>query len=181
MEESIWVDYSGQSTKELITLETKNCRIDSLVCAFERGLNIKYQLNKYDPNVDTDHYLKLSSEEYTILAIRALDREVNNGGYHQFFTNSSARYVPVIVSLLYEIGCPITAKITQDAINCLNISQSPTEAEVEIAIYTEIESEEERISKALDNCNDRFYKETEDIFYKLFEYIKLNSEKIILP
>jgi hypothetical protein len=49
---------------------------------------------------------KLSQEEQMYLAVIALDREVNNGGYTQFFLNTS----------LLRIGCPVAAKITEKAI-----------------------------------------------------------------
>jgi len=59
---------------------------------------------------------KLSQEEQMYLAVIALDREVNNGGYTQFFLNTSREYTPMIVDSLLRIGCPVAAKITEKAI-----------------------------------------------------------------
>jgi hypothetical protein len=58
----------------------------------------------------------LSQEERTVLAVRALDREVNNGGYYQFFCNSSKQFAPEIVQSLF---CRRTARITQRAISAV--------------------------------------------------------------
>jgi len=43
-----------------------------------------------------------------------LDREVNNGGYHQFFCNSSQKFAPQIVQSLAHIGCRRAAKIVRE-------------------------------------------------------------------
>jgi hypothetical protein len=64
----------------------------------------------------------LTEEERIILAIEALEREVNNGGYSQFFLNSSREYAPVMVRALERIGCLKTAKITQKALDALQSS-----------------------------------------------------------
>jgi len=44
---------------------------------------------------------------------------VNNGGYDQFFTNSSREFASTIVDSLQHIGCKKTADITQKAIKAL--------------------------------------------------------------
>ena len=40
MEELPWLDYTGQSTPELIACKNSH-RIDSLLCAFEEGIQAK--------------------------------------------------------------------------------------------------------------------------------------------
>src|SRR5579862_9885762 len=103
-----WLDgYSGQTVDQLLALEGKY-RIDSLVLAFEQAMDQKAA------EVGEE---SLTEEEGIILAIEALEREVNNGGYGQFFVNSSRAYAPVIVPALGRIGCPRTADITQKALN----------------------------------------------------------------
>ncbi len=75
-----WLDgYNGESVDELIALEGKY-RTDSLVLAFEQAMDQK------EARVGED---KLTAEEHVILAVEALEREVNNGGYEQFFLNAS--------------------------------------------------------------------------------------------
>jgi Domain of unknown function (DUF4375) len=69
-----FVAYSGETTNELLGYPAQGQR-DVLVRAFEEGL-----LRKATRTGER----ALSTEERTILAVRALDREVNNGGYHQF-------------------------------------------------------------------------------------------------
>jgi hypothetical protein len=70
-----WLDYEGQDTAEILACKGTH-RIDSLLCALEQAIQLRQERM---PEVAT------SPEELTLLAIMALDREVNNGGYHQFF------------------------------------------------------------------------------------------------
>jgi hypothetical protein len=99
--------YSGQSTDELIALDGI-FRTDSIILAFEQALDQKaYRLGDS----------ALSAEEVIILAIEALEREVNNGGYEQFFTNSSKEYASVIIDALNRIGCVQVADLTNRAEN----------------------------------------------------------------
>ena len=59
--------YGGQTTDELIALESEY-RIDSLVLAFEAALDAKAEHSK---------------QERVVLAVEAVEREVNNGGFTQ--------------------------------------------------------------------------------------------------
>ena len=107
-----WLDgYSGQSVDELIALEGEY-RIDALVVAFDQALDQKAAANGDD---------SLSAEERVIVAIVALESEVNNGGYLQFFQNSSREFAPIIVQALERIGCARTAAITRKAIDALHL------------------------------------------------------------
>jgi len=74
-----WLDYAGQTTAELLALEGAY-RIDSLVVAFETA--IQQKLYREDAPEG-------SNEECIVLAVEVLEREVNNGGFDQFFRNSS--------------------------------------------------------------------------------------------
>ncbi|MBX3437178.1 MAG: DUF4375 domain-containing protein, partial [Planctomycetaceae bacterium] len=84
--------YSGQTIQELIALKDSH-RIDSLVLAVEQALR-----NKPDA--------ELSEPERVVLAVEAMEREVNNGGYQQFFGNPSREYAGFLVRALGLIRCP---------------------------------------------------------------------------
>jgi hypothetical protein len=106
-----WLEgYSGQTTEELIDLEGEY-RTDSLVLAFEQALDQKAARVGLEG---------LTEEERVVLAIETIEREVNNGGYGQLFTNSS-EYTPLFVSALHDIGCPEVAELTEQAIAALGI------------------------------------------------------------
>lgn len=160
-----FVAYSGETTNELLGYPSQGQR-DSLVRAFEEGLQRK---------VSRTGERALSIEERTVLAVRALDREVNNGGYHQFFFNSSKRFAPEIVQSLSRIGCRRTTKITQRAINALHVAPL-TVARVEAAMR---KTNEER-DRELERCDEWFYRTPQGIPRRLYAFIKAKSERIRL-
>ena len=70
----------------------------------------------------------LSEEEIIVLAVEALEREVNNGGYSQFFVNSSREFTPIMVYALVRIGCPETSEITKRAVKAAGFQGLAPEA-----------------------------------------------------
>ena len=113
-----WLEYSGESAEQLLSLEGQY-RTEALVLAFEQAINQK---------AEREGMPSLTDEERIVLAVEALEREVNNGGYDQFFVNSSREFVPTIVGALQRIGCKKTATITQRAIKALGTSDLTVEA-----------------------------------------------------
>src|SRR5512146_179365 len=97
-----WHEYAGESAVQLFDLAGAR-RADSLVVAFETAL---------DQKAATFGFAALSQPERDVLAVEALEREVNNGGYGQFFRNSSNAYAAEVVDALLRIGCPHVAAIT---------------------------------------------------------------------
>jgi hypothetical protein len=161
-----WLDgYSGQSAGQLLMLEGKY-RTDSIVLAFEEAIRQKAEREGAEVLTDV---------ERIVLAVQALEREVNNGGYHQFFVNSSREFAPTIVSSLQRIGCKKTASITQRAITALGAS-SPT-----LEMIDDVLAEDnQRIMQKLTRCDDAYYKSAEPIADRLFSFIRANEKEIKL-
>lgn len=167
MTELKWLEeYAGQTTGELISLESEY-RADSLVLAFEQALEHKAAKAGMDG---------LSDEECVVLAIEALEREVNNGGYEQFFFNSSNEFAPIMVDALNRIGCSETAAITQRAIDALGIEGTITVDAIECAMEEDDEDRDDRLNE----CDDQYYEKAGDLAGPLLEFIKNNSDKINL-
>src|SRR5882724_2093805 len=101
--------YSGQTTAQLLAMAPQY-RVDSIVLAFEQALDAK---------TAGANAIALTQAERTILAVEALEREVNNGGYSLFFINSSKEYAADVVPALERIACRKTARITANAIQAL--------------------------------------------------------------
>ena len=164
MNNMAWLDgYSGQSTEELLCLEGKY-RTDSIILAFEQALQQKAELRGKD---------SLSSEENVILAVEALEREVNNGGYGQFFINSSKEYAHFIVSALERIGCNEVARLTQQAIQALGLKQVTIDS-----IDTEMQSTNEQRDEKLGEYDKQYYSVAGDLAGPLLSFIKENKERI---
>jgi hypothetical protein len=163
MHELQWLDeYHGESVDELIALEGKY-RTDSLVSAFEQMIDQKAA------RVGDDN---LTAEERVILAIEALEREVNNGGFDQFFVNTN-EFAPIIVDALRRIGCPKTAEIAQRALAIVQMSPI-TDEEIEDGTWDEDEERQEAFSE----CDALYFDRPENIEERLFAYIKANRTKI---
>jgi hypothetical protein len=156
-----WLDYTGQTTEELIACKADH-RIDSLLCAFEAGIQAK----RGDGAI--------TSEEELVLAVMALEREVNNGGHHQFFVNSSRQVAPIIVDCLRRIECFATAAITERAIEALRLPELTVEA-IAATIYTENAERD----KLLEACDQEYYRLSE-ITPKLFGFVEAQQSRIQL-
>lgn len=163
MADLTWFDgYSGQTTEELLALEGKY-RTDSLVVAFEDAIQRRESEG-------------LTGEEATVLAIEALEREVNNGGYSQFFLNSSCAYAPIVVNGLRQIGCSEAAALTQKAIDALGVRGELTAEAIEAVMVTENEERD----TAFAECDARYFERVGDLSAPLLEYIKKHRDRIRL-
>jgi Domain of unknown function (DUF4375) len=157
--------WSSETTEELLALAGRY-RTDSIVLAFEEALGKKSFSGE-----------PLSLEERYVCAIEALEREVNNGGYDQFFLNSSNEYVGIIVAALESIGCPHTARVTRDAIEHLG-SQGDLTPENASGAAKACEDEEGRASR-LSGCDQRYFEGIEEpISDRLFSWIERNRQRI---
>jgi hypothetical protein len=166
--ESKWLGgYSGQSVDELIGLAS-DYRIDSIVLAFEQALQ----------PADRAGLSRLNEAELTVLAVEALEREVNNGGYHQFFLNTP-EYAPSVVAALTRIDCPKTAQISAAAISLLGLRQPFTTEQVEAALDKDADGK--LIEVLIDRCDRPYDDSGEPIADRLFEYISANRRSIRLP
>jgi hypothetical protein len=157
--------YSGQTLDELIALAGTH-RIDSLVLAIEAAL-IQRIARESTP---------VAREERVILAIEALEREVNNGGFDQFFRNSSRAYTSDVVLALRAAGCPQTAAIAERAIAALQIAGELSEETLDEALDTG----DEELENALLACDELYYAASEDIASALFAFVRTNRDRIRL-
>lgn len=155
--------YGGQTIQQLIAMKDSH-RIDSLVLAVEQALGGKPET-------------ELSEAERVVLSVEALEREVNNGGYEQFFTNSSREFTAFIVRSLELIGCPEVAAITADAITALAL---PERFDADIVERVASELSDDGRDK-LRECDSRYYANEESIEQRLFAYIEQHQHEIQIP
>ena len=104
-----WIDgYEGQAVDDILSFaETENAYL---------------VLSKPADSIE-QHWKKVPGSrtgiENDIVAIMALLREVGNGGFDQFFRNSSKRWAFFVKSSLIRIGRPDAAKIVGRAVRAL--------------------------------------------------------------
>jgi hypothetical protein len=159
-----WLDgYSGQSVDELLKLEGE-FRTDSIVAAFEQAIDQKALGGSEN----------LSNEERAVLAVEALEREVNNGGFDQFFINAP-EHAAIIKESLQQMNCPQTSEVAQRALTALNIPDLSAE-KIQAAMAIEDEARDD----ALNECDELYYSTGEDIAGHLLAFIKLHKSSFKL-
>ncbi|MGE3180670.1 MAG: DUF4375 domain-containing protein [Phycisphaerae bacterium] len=114
----------------------------------------------------------MTEVECTIIAVEALEREVNNGGYKQFFGNTP-EYAAEIVAALQRIGCSHSSRIAEDAVNALGLHDLSPEAVEEVACR-----DDDEVDAKLEECDLRFFEYQESIETQLFRYIKTEKHRI---
>lgn len=155
--------YSGQTLQQLIAMKSSH-RIDSLVLAVEQAL-----LQKLDS--------ALTEPERVVIAVEAMEREVNNGGYGQLFLNSPRESTGFLVRALEVIGCPKVAAISSDAIEILKLPPGFDANAVE-RVASQLSDEALR---KLGECDSRYYANDESIDERLFAYIERHQDEIRIP
>lgn len=135
-------------------------RSDSLVVAIEAIL------------IDKDESgAELTEGELKFLAIEALEREVNNGGFSQLFVNESRRFVPFIVSALETIGASRTRALVERAINALKLDHSLLGSDPMRYLESMSESTEDpAIEEKLGELDAEYYELGEDLASALLSY-----------
>jgi mRNA-degrading endonuclease RelE of RelBE toxin-antitoxin system len=106
-----FIGYAGETPQELFSYPP-NGQYDSLVYGFREALQRKAKRRGFS---------SLSSAERVVLAVTALEEEVNNGGFDQFFRNASGRFAPMIVDALKRVGCKHEANTTRKALDALRV------------------------------------------------------------
>lgn len=159
-----WDDsYKGETVAELLAKRGK-VRSDSLVLAFEIA-------------ADSIPEEEINFHERVILAVEAMEMQVNNGGYGQFFVNSSSAYTDVIHEALLAIECEACAAITADAIAALNLPPG-YDGDMVSEIADDLSAEQQEELAASD---DRYFANDEWIAAQLLDFIERNQDKIRIP
>ena len=116
-------------------------------------------------------FAKLTEPQKTFSLCQWFEQEVNNGGFWQFFFNSSGNFAHQIVDSLRIIGANTTADILQEAINQFPNKIVPNTYDERMNVFEQIGKTEREVWNELDK---QFYKYPDDLCALNFEYIKNN-------
>lgn len=145
--------------------------------------DILNQKTSQDALIDIDNLLSpifyskpeiLTEEEKVIVFIEELEREINNGGFNQFFFNSAGDYYSEILSALKKIGSVKFYNIVQNSSKPFPNTNVPSDRNARQEILEEIEDE---ANELWDDLDQEFYKYEEDIYGLLINFINNNIEK----
>lgn len=116
----------------------------------------------------------LSEAERIFYITQTLEMEVNNGGFSQFFYNSSGDFANELVSAFAAIGAAATADICRKAINAFG-RDIPVDADERQEMLDELESAE--IDEILEECDDAFFAYEEDLNELNYSFVMKNKEQ----
>lgn len=112
---------------------------------------------------------KLSPPERVFFITQNVEMEVNNGGFSQFFYNSSGDFAGEMVEAFREIGAEKTAAICQQALDAVGQPLPQNRAE-RIELIEAIETD--ALTEALNACDDAFYEYQDDLNALTDAYVK---------
>lgn len=116
----------------------------------------------------------LSDAERVFYITQILEMEVNNGGFSQFFDNSSGDFSNELVDAFTTIGANKTAAICQKAIDAFG-RDIPVDRDERQEMLDELESEE--FEEALGECDDAFFAYEDDLNKLNYNFVMKNKEQ----
>jgi SpoVK/Ycf46/Vps4 family AAA+-type ATPase len=116
---------------------------------------------------------KLTDPQKNFYFNQCLEREVNNGGFSLYFTNSSGGYAHQTVETLKLIGATNFAKILQKAIDKFPNKVVPQDWEKRKEIVEKLE--EKNDDETWEKLDDKFYEYPDDLNRLNINYITKNK------
>ena len=116
----------------------------------------------------------LNEYEKNVIFIEMLEGQVNNGGFDQYFFNSTGEYAYETLKALEEINANQTAKILNSAIKAFPTLPVPKDTEQRRELMEDIP---DNISENWDKLDDEFYEYPENLAGLVIEYVKTNKKE----
>jgi len=149
--------------------------------------NLEELLNSDDTNssiIDLDNFIGelcdygdnmdvLSEPQKNFYLNQNLEREINNGGFNQYFINSSGDYAHETIQSLKLIGANHTADILQKAIDQFPDKKVPKDRDERIEIVEKIE---ETANEVWEDLDQKFFEYVDDLNALNIEYVRRNKE-----
>lgn len=154
---------TGLGVMEIVALEGK-FRPDSLVAAIDSVLASKDAAG-----------VSLNEEQRTVLAVEALEREVNNGGFSHFFGDASWKHAPVLVKSLERVGSKEALGLVKEAVSLLKLTNAvmADPALLFETIHAALAKHEVEIR--LNDLDSDYYVLEEDLGRLVWSYVKKNA------
>jgi len=115
---------------------------------------------------------RLTESQKIVLLVENLETEINNGGFNQFFFNSSGDFTHETITALKTIKAFKTADIVSKSISVWPNQNVPKERVRRQAI---LENIVEKADVVWNECDEEFYKYEDNITKLLFDYVKANK------
>lgn len=113
---------------------------------------------------------KLNEHERVFFVAQILEQEVNNGGFSQFFYNSSGDFSNEVVDVFVKIGALKTAEICRKALAVFG-GKVPTDRNEREEMFDDLDCDD-----ILNECDDAFYDYEDDLEALNYAYIMKHRE-----
>jgi len=164
--------HESQPAKTAMKENTFN--LDSLLSATDTTAIIIAIDDHINASLISDETLEgLTQAQKNFYYIQELEREVNNGGFDQYFYNSSGDYAHETISALQAIGAEKAMKILQSAINEFPDHLVPKDRTTRQEILSKMEGKAQLNWQKLD---DEFYTYPDDLSELNIEYVRKNKK-----
>ena len=120
-----------------------------------------------------DDYSKLTEPQKLFYFNQNLEKEINNGGFNQYFCNSSGDNAHETILSLKAIGADRTADILQKAIDQFPGKKVQKDRDERNKIVEQIE---EVVNEVWDELDQQFYKYQDDLNTLNIEYVKKHKD-----
>lgn len=124
--------------------------------------------------VDKETFARQSLPQKVFTAIWQVEREVNNGGFAQYFWNSSNESAYFVVEALETIGAPKTAGICHRAIATAFPKGLPLTS---VATQQAVHDLSDELRDKLHSLDKEFYSYPHNLTTLLFEYVSAHPEE----
>ncbi len=158
------VKINDESIDQILTMDNET----DMVIKIGQSIWSKCEV-KEDLNFDS-----LNEFEKTVILIDLLEGQVNNGGFDQYFFNSSGNFAIETLKALEEINAPFVKGLLQEAIN--NFPKIPFPASIEERRML-MKDLPESISIVWGNLDEKYYRENpENLANLVVGFVKRNKK-----
>lgn len=119
-----------------------------------------------------DEMDKLTEPQKQFYFNQCLEREINNGGFNQYFINSSGDFTHQTIQSLLAIGATTTADILQKAINQFPNKKVPQVKDERIELVEQIEETANEVWEELDG---KFFEYADDLNTLNLNFVRQNK------
>jgi hypothetical protein len=123
-------------------------------------------------------YGELSPPERVFRAIWELEAEVNNGGFHQYFSNSTGSLVPYAADALRAIGATTMSGIVEQAVESVGHDIAWSDDAARKAALAALAPG--AVAK-LGECDQAFFAYPDDLTALLYKFVSEHREEIKVP
>jgi hypothetical protein len=117
-------------------------------------------------------YDGLSQPEQIALCVDGLEREVNNGGFEQYFFNSAGDHAHDCLDALEEIGALLMAKLLRKALAIFGPAGPDPDREER---GLQLEALGDRVAPKLEPLDDAFFDYPDDLASLLRTFVEANA------